>query len=112
MFYAPNVKDADIGGKPLSVHPFVLPQGPGLYDVIVVLVGQNERAKVVADSTDLLSELCSYRKFLHLRESRKGRSGHVQFSQDSACHRSYRPTRRSRHPPYASEVLGVAGVNA
>lgn len=28
-FYAPNVKDTDIGGKPLSVYPFVLPQGPG-----------------------------------------------------------------------------------
>ena len=64
MFYAPNVKDTDIGGKPLSVYPFVLPQGPGPHDVIVLLVGQAERTKIIADSTGLLSEPCSYRKFM------------------------------------------------
>jgi hypothetical protein len=71
MFYAPNVKDADIGGKPLSVYPFVVPQGPGPHDVIVVLVGQAERTKVIADSTDLPGELCSYRKFLFLDSSNR-----------------------------------------
>ena len=66
MFYAPNVKDADIGGKPLSPYPFVLPQGPGPHDVIILLVGEAEKAKILADSTSLLNELCSYRKFLCL----------------------------------------------
>jgi hypothetical protein len=67
MFYAPNVKDADIGGKPFSPYPFVLPQGPGPHDVIIVLVGESEKAKILADSRDLLSELCSYRKYLCLK---------------------------------------------
>ena len=66
MFYAPNVKDADIGGKPSSQYPFILPQGPGLHDVIILLVGETEKAKIVADSRDLLNELCSYRKYLCL----------------------------------------------
>ncbi len=66
MFYAPNVKDADIGGKPFSPYPFILPQGPGPHDVIILLVGETEKAKILADSKDLLNELCSYRKYLCL----------------------------------------------
>ena len=66
MFYAPNVKNADIGGKPGSPDPFVLPQGPGPHDVIILLVGETEKAKMLADSRDLLKELCSYRKYLCL----------------------------------------------
>lgn len=72
MFYAPNVKNADIGGKPLSPYPFVLPQGPGPHDVIVLLVGEAEKAKILADSTDLLHELCAYRKFLCLDSANHG----------------------------------------
>ena len=72
MFYAPNVKDADIGGKPLSQYPFALPQGPGPHDVIILLVGQAEKTKILADSADLLSELCSYRKFLCLASANGG----------------------------------------
>jgi hypothetical protein len=66
MFYAPNVKNADIGGKPSSPYPSILPQGPGPHDVIVLLVGETEKAKILADSSDLLNELCSYRKYLCL----------------------------------------------
>jgi len=73
MFYAPNVKDADVGGKPGSPCPFVVPQGPGPHDVIVLLVGQAEKTKIVADSADLVSELCSYRKFLCLDSRHDGR---------------------------------------
>lgn len=72
MFYAPNVKDADIGGKPFSPYPFVLPQGPGPHDVIILLVGEAEKAKILADSTALLNELCSYRKFLCLDSAKHG----------------------------------------
>lgn len=72
MFYAPYVKDTDIGGKPLSPYPFILPQGPGAHDVVILLIGETEKAKIVADSGDLLSELCSYRKYLCLdAESRE-----------------------------------------
>jgi hypothetical protein len=66
MFYAPNVKDADIGGKPFSPFPFVLTQGPGAHDVIILLVGETEKAKILAESGDLLNELCTYRKYLCL----------------------------------------------
>ena len=72
MFYAPNVKDADIGGKPLSQYPFALPQGPGPHDVIILVVGQAEKTKILADSADLLSELCSYRKVLCLASPNGG----------------------------------------
>lgn len=67
MFYAPNVRDVDIGGKPASQYPFVLPQGPGPHDVIILLVGETEKAGIVADSADLLKGLCSYRKYLCLK---------------------------------------------
>ena len=66
MFYAPNVKDADIGGKPFSQYPFMLPQGPGAHDVIILMVGEAEKAKILADSADLVKELCAYRKYLCL----------------------------------------------
>lgn len=64
MFYAPNVKDADIGGKPFSQYPFVLSMSPGRDDVIILFAGEMEKAKILADSKDLLKELCSYRDFL------------------------------------------------
>lgn len=66
MFYAPNVKNTDIGGEPGSQYPFVLPQGPGPHDVIILLVGETEKAKILAESRDLLKELCAYRKYLCL----------------------------------------------
>jgi len=66
MFYAPNLKDADIGGKPGSQYPFILPQGPGPHDVIILPVGETEKATIVSQSKDLLDELCSYRKYLCL----------------------------------------------
>ena len=66
MFYAPNVKDTDIGGKPRSQYPFVSPQGPGPHDVIILLVGETEKARILTESADLLNQLCGYRKYLCL----------------------------------------------
>jgi len=66
MFYAPSVKNTDIGGEPGSQYPFVLPQGPGPHDVIILLIGETEKAKILAESADLLKELCTYRKYLCL----------------------------------------------
>jgi hypothetical protein len=68
MFYAPNVKDADIGGKPFSQYPFVLSMSPGRDDVIILFAGETEKAKILSESTDLLNELCSYRDFLCTNE--------------------------------------------
>jgi hypothetical protein len=32
----------------------------------ILLVGETEKAKILADSSDLLNQLCSYRKYLCL----------------------------------------------
>jgi hypothetical protein len=69
MFYAPNVKDADIGGKPFSLYPFILSMSPGRDDVIILLLGETEKAKILVESKDLLTELCSYRDFLCTTEA-------------------------------------------
>src|SRR5438876_7649454 len=36
MFYAPGVTDADIGGKPFSLYPFMLRMSPGRDDVTTI----------------------------------------------------------------------------
>jgi hypothetical protein len=65
MFYAPNVKDTDIGGNGFSKqYPFILSMSPGRDDYIIMLVGETEKAKILSDSKDLLEELCSYRDYL------------------------------------------------
>src|SRR5581483_8979474 len=64
MFYAPNVKNSDIGGNPLGNYPFVLSMSPGRDDYIIMLVGEAEKAKIVEESKDLLNELCAYSKYL------------------------------------------------
>jgi hypothetical protein len=64
MFYAPNVTDADIGGKPYSAYPFMLRMSPGRDDVIILLVGEAEKAKILLESKNLLDQLCSYRDYL------------------------------------------------
>ena len=68
MFYAPNVKNADIGGKPFSQYPFILSMSPGRDDVIIMFVGEMEKARILSESKDLLTELCSYRDFLCTNE--------------------------------------------
>jgi hypothetical protein len=69
MFYAPNVKNADIGGKPFSQYPFVLSMSPGRDDVIILFAGETEKAQILLESKDLLTELCSYRDFLCTTET-------------------------------------------
>jgi len=65
MFYAPNVKDADIGGNGFSKqYPFVLAMNPGRDDYIIMLVGEAEKARILAESKGLLEDLCAYRDFL------------------------------------------------
>jgi len=64
MFYAPNVKNADIGGKSFSEYPFILSMSPGRDDVIILFAGEAEKAKILLDSKDLLADLCSYRDLL------------------------------------------------
>lgn len=44
MFYAPNVKNEDIGGKPLSPHGFIL--NPGPFGYIIMPAGMHEKAAI------------------------------------------------------------------
>lgn len=64
MFYAPGVTDADIGGKPFSHYPFMLRMSPGRDDVIILLVGETEKAAILSESKELLADLCTYRDYL------------------------------------------------
>jgi len=65
MFYAPNLKDADIGGNGFSrQYPFMLSMSPGRDHYIILLVGETEKEKILSDSKDLLDDLCSYRNYL------------------------------------------------
>jgi hypothetical protein len=65
MFYAPGLKDADIGGNGFSKqYPFILGMNQGRDDYIIMLVGEVEKAKILEESKDLLADLCSYRSYL------------------------------------------------
>ena len=74
MFYAPNVENKDIGGNSFGQYPFVLSMSPGRDDVIILLVGETEKAKILLESNDLLAELCSYRDYLCTTDATRGRT--------------------------------------
>ena len=67
MFYAPGVKDADIGGHGFDKqHPFILNMSPGRDDYVILLVGEAEKAKIleglarIAEGSLLISRLSLY----------------------------------------------------
>jgi hypothetical protein len=64
MFYAPNVTDADIGGKPFSQYPFMLKMSPGRDDFIIMLAGEKEKSGIIEESKELLADLCAYKQYL------------------------------------------------
>jgi hypothetical protein len=72
MFYAPNVTIEDIGAVPdLSVHssllyPFIDKQGNAEQSYMIQLIGEAEKAKIMADEKNLLDDLCAYRDVLCL----------------------------------------------
>ncbi len=72
MFYAPNITNEDIGAVPnLSVHsslqyPFIDKQGIAEQSYMIQLIGEAEKAKIMADEKTLVSDLCAYRDFLCL----------------------------------------------
>jgi hypothetical protein len=74
MFYAPNVKNKDIGGNSFGQYPFILSMSPGRDDVIILLVGETEKAKILSESKDLLAELCSYRDYLCTTDATRART--------------------------------------
>jgi len=72
MFYAPFITNEDIGAAPdLSVHasllyPFIDRQGNAEQSYMIQLIGEAEKAKILAEQTELLDELCVYRDVLCL----------------------------------------------
>jgi hypothetical protein len=66
MFYAPNMKDEDIGAVPNSsvLYPFVFKEGIPEQSYMVQLIGAAEKTKIMADEKELLFDLCSYRSVL------------------------------------------------
>ena len=75
MFYAPNLKNADIGGAGFSKeYPFVLSMDPGRDDYIIMLVGETEKARILEQSKDLLDHLCAYRHYLCTTDATRART--------------------------------------
>ena len=72
MFSAPNITNDDIGAVPdLRVHasllyPFIDKQGIAEQSYMIQLIGEAEKAKILADEKPLLHDLCAYRDFLCL----------------------------------------------
>jgi hypothetical protein len=77
MFYAPNITNEDIGAVPnLSVHssllyPFIDKQGIAEQSYVIQLIGEAEKAKIMADEKNLLAALCTYRASLCLPHTHK-----------------------------------------
>ena len=72
MFYAPNVTNEDIGATPdLAVpsslnYPFIDRQGIAEQSYMIQLIGEAEKAKIVANEKTLLHDLCAHRDVLCL----------------------------------------------
>jgi hypothetical protein len=72
MFYAPNMTNEDIGAVPdLSIHssllyPFIDSQGNAEQSYMIQLIGEAEKAKIMADEKTLLDDLCAYHDVLCL----------------------------------------------
>ena len=66
MFYAPNITNEDIGAIPNSdlSYPFIFKEGLAEQSYMIHLVGEAEKARIVADQKTLLDDLCAYRDVL------------------------------------------------
>jgi hypothetical protein len=72
MFYAPGITNEDIGAVPnLSDfsslrYPFIDRQGNAEQSYMIQLIGETEKAKILADEKTLLDDLCTHRDLLCL----------------------------------------------
>ncbi len=68
MFYAPKIENEDIGAVPTAslLYPFAFKEGIAEQSYIIQLIGEAEKAKIMADEKNLLTALCSYRATLCL----------------------------------------------
>jgi len=76
MFYAPNVTNEDIGAVPdldvpsSLVYPFIDRQGNAEQSYMIQLIGEAEKARIMADEKTLLDDLCAYRDVLCLPDKK------------------------------------------
>ena len=74
MFYAAGITNEDIGAAPdlanpsSLLNPFIDRQGNAEQRYMIQLVGQTERAKILADEKPLIDDLCAYRDVLCLTD--------------------------------------------
>ena len=72
MFYAPFITNADIGAapdlaNPASLqYPFIDRQGNGEQSYMIQMIGEAEKAKILAEEKGLIDDLCAYRDVLCL----------------------------------------------
>lgn len=72
MFYAPAVSNADIGAMPdlgnysSLLNPFIDKQGIAEQSYMIQLIGETEKAAIMADEKSLIDDLCAYRDVLCL----------------------------------------------
>ncbi|MGG6462656.1 hypothetical protein [Solilutibacter silvestris] len=77
MFYAPGVTNDDIAAKPdladrASLQwPFVDRQGNAEQSYFIQMVGETEKAKILADETQLVDDLCSWNRVLCLEHAHR-----------------------------------------
>ena len=76
MYYAPGIGNADIGARPdladpaTLIYPLIDRQGNDEQSYIVQLLGETEKAKILADERELLHELCTHDDVLCLADMR------------------------------------------
>ena len=72
MFYAPGLRNADIGARPDLAdaaslrYPFVDHQGHDAQTYFIQMIGESERAGILQDERALLADLCAYDRHLCL----------------------------------------------
>ena len=68
MFYAPNITNEDIGAVPNAslLYPFSFKEGIAEQTYLIQVIGEAEKAKIMADEKSLLDDLCAYRDVLCL----------------------------------------------
>ncbi len=75
MFYAPGITNADIAAKPDLADPaslqwpFVDQQGNAAQSYFIQLIGESEKAQIVANEKQLIDDLCAWNSVLCLEHA-------------------------------------------
>lgn len=66
MFYAPDVKNEEIGGKVFSPYPFIFNPGGRKHGYIIMMAGEMETNNIIKEQKDLLKRLAKFRNYLRV----------------------------------------------